>query len=80
MLLQFPIINPVGPPCKVALTVVSGHLDAGGSREEAVPVLPAAHARPLIEVGVRVVVVEGVVARRVRSVLRRALETSDPLR
>lgn len=66
------------PPA--AVPVVSGHLDAGGSREEAVPVLPAAHARPLVEVGVRVVVVEGVVARRVRSVLRRALETSDPLR
>ena len=73
------MINPVGPPCKVALTVVSSHLDAGGGREEAVPVLPAAHARPLVEV-VRVVVVEGVVARRVRSVLRGALETPDPLR
>ena len=62
---------------KAALTVISGHLDAGGCGEEAVPVLPAAHARPLVEV-VRVVVVEGVVARRVGAVLRRALEATDP--
>ena len=60
------------------LTVVSGHLDAGGRGEEAVPVLPAAHARALVE-GLRVVVVEGVVARRVGAVLRRALEAADAL-
>ena len=59
------------------LTVISCHLDAGGGGEEAVPVFPAAHARPLVEV-VRVVVVEGVVARGVRAVLRRALEATDP--
>ena len=59
------------------LTVISCHLDAGGCGEEAVPVLPAAHARPLVEV-VRVVVVEGVVARGVGAVLRRALEATDP--
>ena len=59
------------------LTVISGHLDAGGRGEETVSVLPAAHARPLVEV-VGVVVVEGVVARRVRAVLRRALEAADP--
>ena len=62
---------------KAALTVISCHLDAGGCGEEAVPVLPAAHARPLVEV-VRVVVVEGVVARGVGAVLRRALEATDP--
>lgn len=51
-------------------------LDAGGGGEDAVAALAAAHARRLQD-AVRVVVVEGVVARPVVAVHRHALEAVD---
>lgn len=57
-------------------TVDASQFDAGRGREEAVAPLAAAQARRFQD-GRRVVVVEGVVARRVVAVHRHALEAVD---
>lgn len=57
--------------------VVTSQLDAGGGREETIPVLPAGEAWSLEHV-IGIVVVEGILTRGVVSVHRNTLEAVDP--